>query len=262
MNETLIQQQVEQLKFKIIQKVRHRTLHKYTGEPDVREDRLFFLLLPFLNGEQWTDEHEQAGIAVAIIYSALSAHDQIKESNASSKSQQLTVLAGDYYSGMYYQILAKQSNIALIRSLSNGIIEISEKKASVYDQLHRTFNEWMSTIVSIESLSIEQFYLHYEFEQYIPYMRQALFIQRIVYELDLYKDGKSSRFQEALIESAHALGYASSLGTLLETVCKEGIAHLNKDIGASTLLTSPVKEYLYQMINTSINKNAVVLKER
>ncbi|MET1014573.1 MAG: heptaprenyl diphosphate synthase component 1 [Paenisporosarcina sp.] len=262
MNETLIQQQVEQLKFKIKQKVRHRTLHKYTGEPVVRDDRLFFLLLPFLNGEQWTEEHEQAGIAVAIIYSALFAHDQIKESNASSKSQQLTVLAGDYYSGMYYQILAKQSNIDLIRSLSNGIIEISEKKATVYDQVHRTFNEWMSTIVSIESLLIEQYYQHYQFEHYIPYMRQALFINRIANELELLNVGKLSRFQESLIESAEFLGYSSDLRNLLENVCNEGIAHLIKDIEGSTVLSKPIKVFMCRLINDYINKNAVVLKER
>jgi heptaprenyl diphosphate synthase len=262
MNETLIQQQVEQLKFKIKQKVRHRTLHKYTGEPDVRDDRLFFLLLPFLNGEVWTEEHEQAGIAVAIIYSALTAHDQIKESNASSISQQLTVLAGDYYSGMYYQILAKQSNIELIRSLSNGIIEISEKKSSVYDQIHRTFNEWMSTVISIESLSIEQFYQHYDFEQYIPYMRQALFLQRIACEREFLNDGKSTRFQEALKESADVLGYSKDLRTLLDKVCKDGIAHLTKDIETSSVLSKPIKEFMFQVIEVYVDKNAVVLKER
>ena len=35
------------------------------------------------------------------------AHDLVKEDNATSKEQQLQVLAGDYYSGRYYQVTSE-----------------------------------------------------------------------------------------------------------------------------------------------------------
>jgi heptaprenyl diphosphate synthase len=262
MNETLIQLHIEQLKTKIRMYLRHRTLHKYTGEPDVREDRLFFLLLPFLNGENWTEEIDQSAIAVAVIYSALSAHDQIKELNASSKSQQLTVLAGDYYSGMYYRLLAKLSNIELIRTLSIGIIDISEKKSSVYDQIHRTFDEWMSTIQTIESLSIEQFHQHFGFEKYQPFVRRALFIQHISNELDMIILGKSSRFQESLAESASMLGYQTNLRSLLENKLEEEKDLIMLELSSTTLFPDSIKKYMMQLLNLNKSVIASVIRER
>lgn len=261
MNEISIQNHIEQIKSKIKMYVRHRTLHKYTGDPDVSDSRLFFLILPLLNGDNWTDEQEQSAIAVALIYSALTAHDQIKELNASSKSQQLTVLAGDYYSGLYYQLLAKQSSIDLIRTLSNGIIDISEKKSSVYDQMHRTFDEWMDTIQTIESLSIEQFHLHFSFDMYKPIVRRALFIKRIEHELQLLGMAKSSRFLESLAESASILGYQTNWRDLLEIRLEDDKHKLLTELTSSTYISESIKNYMMQLFNLK-NANASAIRER
>ncbi len=42
MNEQIIQQTIEKFKSKILVYVRHRTLRRHTGEPELRDDRLFF----------------------------------------------------------------------------------------------------------------------------------------------------------------------------------------------------------------------------
>lgn len=263
MSEKFIQQNIEQLKSKILMFVRHRTLRKHTGEPDLREDRLFFLLLPLLNGYQWNDEHEQSAISVAFIYSALTAHDQIKELNASSKSQQLTVLAGDYYSGLYYQILAKNSNIKLIRSLSNGIIDISEKKASVYDHVKLSFTEWMKTIQIIESLSIEQFYDHYGFSFYKPFVRRGLLIHRIEYELELVKQGKGSRFQESLTESERELGFPQTwLALLNQELTKQKFNMIQEISQSHHLLNHSVHQFLVDLYELQLNEHVSVMRER
>jgi heptaprenyl diphosphate synthase len=262
MNGKFIPQTIESFKSKILIYVRHRTLRKHAGEPDLREDRLFFLLLPLLNGNQWNDEHEESAISVAVIYSALAAHDQIKELNASSKSQQLTVLAGDYYSGLYYQILANLSNIDLIRSLSNGIIEISEKKASVYDDVKQSFEMWMETVQTIESLSIEQFYEHFNFAFYKPFARRGLLIHRIAYELDLVKQGKVSRFQESLADSEHHVGFSHTWLVLLnrELAIQKNI--MMEEISQSHLLSHSVQQFLVELYELRLNEQVSVMRER
>jgi len=53
MNATYIQNSIAQLKTEIFMDVRHRTLQKYTGVPVLDENQLFYLLIPFLNGEEW-----------------------------------------------------------------------------------------------------------------------------------------------------------------------------------------------------------------
>ncbi|MGE6489849.1 heptaprenyl diphosphate synthase component 1 [Paenisporosarcina sp. NPDC076898] len=262
MNEQFIQQTIEQFRSKILMSVRHRTLRIHAGEPDLREDRLFFLLLPYLNGEHWNDEHEQSAISVAVIYSALAAHDQIKELNASSKSQQLTVLAGDYYSGLYYQMLAKLSNIDLIRSLSNGIIDISEKKASVYDNVKQSFEKWMETIQTIESLSIEQFHEHFEYIGYHSFVRRGLLIHRLENELELVKLGKSSRFQESLTESESEYGFSHPWLVLLNRELANQKIKMMEDISQSHLLSHAVRQFLVDLYKLRLNEQVSVMRER
>ena len=55
MNETFITQQVEQYKKNISMQSHNKTLLRYTGLPVVKEERLFFTLLPLLNGEDWNE---------------------------------------------------------------------------------------------------------------------------------------------------------------------------------------------------------------
>lgn len=262
MNEQFIQHTISQFKSKILMYVRHRTLRIHTGEPELREDRLFFLLLPLLNGNQWDDEHEQSAISVAMIYSALAAHDQIKELNASSKSQQLTVLAGDYYSGLYYQMLAQLSNVDLIRSLSNGVIDISEKKASVYDNVKQSFEEWMKTLQTIESLSIEQYYGHFDFEHYQPFVRRGLLIQRISDELELVKQGKVTRFQESLEESEQGYGFPNNWLALLNQELAKQKDKMMDAILQSRVLNDSVQDFLIEMYGLRLKEQVPVMRER
>jgi len=262
MNEQFIQHTIEQFKLKILMYVRHRTLRRHTGEPELRDDRLFFLLLPFLNGDQWNEEHDKSAISVAIIYSALAAHDQIKEINASSKSQQLTVLAGDYYSGLYYQMLARLSNVDLIRSLSNGIIDISERKASVYDDVKLSFEGWMNTLQTIESLSIEQYYDHYGFEQYQPFVRRGMLIHRISHELELADQRKVTRFQESLANSEQTFGFSHNWLELLNQELAKQKALMMDEISHSHLLHNSIQQFLVEMYELRLKEQVSVMRER
>ena len=111
MNGQQIQSKIISMEIDVLKAVRQRTLDQLTEGPFVKEARLFFLLLPFFNGEQWSDKMETSARTVAIVYAALHAHDRVKEEMPISKEQQLTVLAGDFYSGIYYQLLAEGKSV-------------------------------------------------------------------------------------------------------------------------------------------------------
>ena len=106
----------------------------------------------------------------------MAAHDLVKEDNATSKEQQLKVLAGDYYSGRYYQVLANAGEIELIQQLSKGVATISELKTRFYDDEEYTFDELIQSIQIIESKSIEQFFEYYGFHEYVFLMKEALLL--------------------------------------------------------------------------------------
>lgn len=198
MDATYIKNSIAQLKTDIFMHVRHRTLQKYTGDPVVNENQLFYLLLPLFNDEDWTEEYYEAAITASIVAAALYEHDEIKEQDATSQEQQLKVLAGDYYSGRYYEILAHSGNIPLIAKLSQAVVDRCEHQIKVYEPIERNFEEWLETLIVIESALIEQVLNNYHYERYIPFARKGLLFCRLQDELNFLAFGKETSLAKTL----------------------------------------------------------------
>jgi len=249
MNATYIQNSIAQLKTEILD-VRHRTLQKYTGVPVLDENQLFYLLIPFLNGEEWQQEQQEAAITVGIVYAALAAHDHIKELDATSKEQQLTVLAGDFYSGRYYEILAMSGNVALIRNLSQGIVARCENQIKVYENKQRTMEQWYTSMSTIESGLIAQFFDLYSFGEYIPLIEKSLLILRLEKEWTAYQRGQMSLMGKALEESVRRNG------ATFNSVIQGKIVHLKTElsqiINQASFLQSDIKQALHAHVEASI----------
>lgn len=250
MNATYIQNSIAQLKTEIFMDVRHRTLQKYTGVPVLDENQLFYLLIPFLNGEEWQQEQQEAAISVGIVYAALAAHDHIKELDATSKEQQLTVLAGDFYSGRYYEILAMSGNVALIRNLSQGIVARCENQIKVYENKQRTMEQWYTSMSTIESGLIAQFFDLYSFSEYIPLIEKSLLILRLEKELTAYQRGQMSLMGKALEESVRRNG------ATFNSVIQGKIVHLKTElsqiINQASFLQRDIKQALHAHVEASI----------
>ncbi|MBL3729174.1 heptaprenyl diphosphate synthase component 1 [Lysinibacillus sp. HST-98] len=250
MNATYIQNSIAQLKTEIFMDVRHRTLQKYTGVPVLDENQLFYLLIPFLNGEEWQQEQQEAAISVGIVYAALAAHDHIKELDATSKEQQLTVLAGDFYSGRYYEILAMSGNVALIRNLSQGIVARCENQIKVYENKQRTMEQWYTSMSTIESGLIAQFFDLYSFSEYIPLIEKSLLILRLEKEWTAYQRGQMSLMGKALEESVRRNG------ATFNSVIQGKIVHLKTElsqiINQASFLQRDIKQALHAHVEASI----------
>lgn len=142
----------------------HPTLVEYTGVPELSNLRMISLFLPLLQENH--DENSESFYATAIIYLALSSHDHVNEKGTPSKEQQLRVLAGDYYSGMYYQMLANQEKSSLIKRLTNSIRLMTEAKTVLYERKQLTENEKSDartiiatapTLALFEELNLERY---------------------------------------------------------------------------------------------------------
>ncbi len=198
MSATFITQSVQALKSNIYQFVRHRALLQNVGQPMLQEEQLFFIQLPFLNGENMTKEREISASTVGIVHASLQEHEKIKETDATSKQQQLTVLSGDYYSGRYYQLLAQTGNITLIQKLSKGIVNRCEHQIKIYEQEQRTLQQGIESLMAIECELIEQYYDVFEFSYLSKVMKETLTYLRLNKELALLKNGKESFLTKVL----------------------------------------------------------------
>ncbi|GGE11295.1 hypothetical protein GCM10011571_10800 [Marinithermofilum abyssi] len=75
-------------------------------------------------------------VTAALVKMGLDIHDQVstkKESGrAGMRSRQLTVLAGDYFSSLFYRGLADTGEVDAIQWLSEGICDINKAKMDLY----------------------------------------------------------------------------------------------------------------------------------
>lgn len=243
MNGTYILQAIQQLKESIYMRVRHRTLLRYTGDPVIDENQLFFLVLPFLNGELWDTDVQNSAVTVGIVHSSLFEHDKIQEKNATSKEQQLTVLSGDYYSGRYYEILAHTGNIVLIQKLSQGIIERCEQEVTVYEHTYRPFEQWIDAMRIIETTLIQKFYEVYKFTAYEQIMLDTLTIARIQKEVTALQNGIVTPFGSAM----NKMSAGVFLEEMLIAEMKKLQASLQEQLN-TIVLKDELKQFIEQLV--------------
>lgn len=142
------------------------------GHAVIDRRKATLLLLPLLNGEQWTEEMHTVALAIGAIHTAFDIHDQIDIKDASSKEQQLMVLAGDHFSGIHYKLLASIPNFHLIRSLSSAIGRINECKTTLLQSPPDSLEDRLRLIGEVESACIVEFYQTFGFSRYVPLVEE------------------------------------------------------------------------------------------
>lgn len=142
--------------------------------PLISREEAFFILLPFLNGAEQTEETYQAAIALGAVFSALHAHGRVDLHDSSSTEQQLTVLAGDHYSGIHYRLLANLQSFPFIRALSKAIARSNEEKTELFFHVPQTPEEWQKSMLMSDVALITTYYDVFGFEEYTEYAEYVL----------------------------------------------------------------------------------------
>lgn len=173
------------IKHYVEEKLSYSYLQKYIDSPQIDEDRISFLVLPFTKGEQVLKEEEIIRLisTVMLIQIGLDTHEKVTNSPSESlKERQLTVLAGVYFSGQYYKILSELENVSLINQLAQAIKIVNESKISLYKQEYFSVQQILESVKTIESAIINSFFEHYDTSQWKELVCEAMFLRRMVYE--------------------------------------------------------------------------------
>lgn len=145
-------------KKRIEQKTNHTYLHKYIEKPTIDEEKLLILISIMDGAILSTEQKERYIITTMLVQLALDTHDKVSVDDildTRTKSQipnQLTVLAGDYYSGLYYFLLSEIDDFELIHVLATAIKEINEQKMNLYYRERLSPEEFIYIIKQIETL--------------------------------------------------------------------------------------------------------------
>lgn len=170
-------------------------LYKYIIPPTIDEDKLLVLLSITDKLELSPYEKDIYIIAIMLMYIALDTHDNvantIKDEDA-MQINQLTVLAGDYYSGLYYKLLAKIGDIKIIKALSEGVKDINEHKVLIYNKNQNDLNVLMDSVKTIEFSLIGKLTNYFGVTNWDEQTANFLLYKRLLKEKKLQQQSSSS----------------------------------------------------------------------
>ncbi|WP_379129179.1 heptaprenyl diphosphate synthase component 1 [Paenibacillus sp. sgz500958] len=106
--------------------------------PDVRGTLLYIFLNHGTTAIQRNSE--LFTLVTALVQMGLDTHEDIERSAGDPggdlmRSRQLKVLAGDYFSSWFYQLLAKHGEIEMVGTLSTAIAEVNVMKANLFSRM-------------------------------------------------------------------------------------------------------------------------------
>ncbi|USG63517.1 heptaprenyl diphosphate synthase component 1 [Brevibacillus ruminantium] len=111
-------------------------VEQYVDIPAMAENRLALLYLFLLDRGMDKERARTISISTGLMQLGLDMHETVKntygETLVDERNRQLTVLAGDYYSSHYYQLLASAGEIEAIRVLADAIQRVNEAKMKLY----------------------------------------------------------------------------------------------------------------------------------
>ncbi|WP_068617086.1 heptaprenyl diphosphate synthase component 1 [Paenibacillus tuaregi] len=121
--------------------VEYDMITTHTELPPFANARVRLLYTFLRNQDSFTEAAaENIALAVYLVQLGLDTHDLIdaepvRKEEREMRSRQLNVLAGDFFSSSFYELLAKEGRIDLISALSSAVCEVNRKKVNLYTKM-------------------------------------------------------------------------------------------------------------------------------
>lgn len=128
------------LKEQIERLLDHPYLRAHIPVPAVDEDRLLLSLSMLDGAKEALDEPDRCITAMMLMQIALDTHEDVTDRSGDLRTRQLAVLAGDLYSGLFYELLARSGDAALIRLFAEAVREVNEQKVLLYEKKRTSSN--------------------------------------------------------------------------------------------------------------------------
>ncbi|MBN3527631.1 heptaprenyl diphosphate synthase component 1 [Paenibacillus apiarius] len=145
--------------------VEHDMIQAHTDLPAFPNARAE-LLFAFLDRSKPADDHSELyALVTSLVQVGLDTHDMIEMASVQGndrnlRSRQLKVLAGDYFSSRFYNLLAQAGQIEAIQSLSLAVCNVNRLKMTMVDKMKQwtmTAEEYLRTCVSLKKMLFQSF---------------------------------------------------------------------------------------------------------
>ncbi|WP_271003515.1 heptaprenyl diphosphate synthase component 1 [Listeria seeligeri] len=240
------------------QLVHEQAVYQYLQENNeggqMDKDQMLFLH-EAISGSDLTDAAAYRVVS-ATLYMILAhdTHEKIDEPGdvvkLTRKEQELTVLAGDFYSALYYRTLAELEMIPLLRALQSGVQETNTAKTNIY-QLHvATDEEYLAQLTMTNAAIFTKFAKYFmKDEAFILLGCKFFLLKRLQMELQLYKEIGASRLKRAYDHGYFAKEAVSNF----ESWLMEIISDVKKEVANLKETVEPLSNILEKRIVELIN---------
>lgn len=215
----------EKLRQKLENKMFHTFVEQHMNRPFVDSKKLDILSLLFHNVALTKEEKYDRMVSIMLVQIALDTHERVTLDNeplSEELERQLSVLAGDYYSSLYYKVLADLKEVQLIRVIANAIKQINEQKISLYQYELSNWQELMETFMIIEAKLFTNVGKYFNVPPlYLSYIKELLLINRLEQERKRIKNNHFSYIKQYVIRNQMELSGPS----IIDSINKEIFAH-------------------------------------
>ena len=141
------------IKEQFFEKTNDSFVQSIISHPTFNEEAAYILTACLVSKGYSEEEIQYKILATLLIQTALDTHDHVGNENELQPliNKQLTVLAGDFYSGLYYKILADQNDIGFIRMIAKGTQEVNENKIRFIQMDYDQISEFIDIVRNIET---------------------------------------------------------------------------------------------------------------
>lgn len=182
-NNITIQQQTRELITGLKAKYQHPYLFSVISQPTFDEDRVSLFIF-LLKDQKNCNNYIETALLMEL---ALNTHEQVITNGPSVKERQLTVLAGDYLSGLYYKSVALLGDAPFLLRLSKAIRNVNESKIKLKLSEANTMEELVEIQSTIDDSMLVHVLQHFTLEEEMSVVTQGLIIKRLEIELENWK---------------------------------------------------------------------------
>ncbi|MBP1969613.1 heptaprenyl diphosphate synthase [Virgibacillus natechei] len=258
--------EIRHLKALVEDKIRHAYLEKYMQKPIIDEEKLTILAAIINNTALAANQKERYIITTMLVQVALDTHELVPKTNNSDESEelklskQLSVLAGDYYSGLYYLLLSEIEDFDLIHNLASAIKEINESKMKLYYSKESSFHEYTNLVKEIESILILKVAKYVDDTSLDYVASEWLLTNKLIQEKRKLVNNESSSFVDNWLRNTSQDSYTSTLNTI-ETIIEDKLQQLERSKLNLPVQYTAIKAHLDSRLNEYIRENISIAEE-
>jgi heptaprenyl diphosphate synthase len=192
-------------------RIEHPYLKKYIEEPSLDKDQ-GVILFSMMKEKQLSSSYiNKCVITAYLVQAALDTHEKVsadqQTEDSHKKKRQLRVLAGDYYSSLYYFILSKINDLPMIRALACSIKEINEAKMSVYQNKKLDYYKCAEQMATIDSSVVQHVAGVLNLPDWKKAAKEFFLLKRLLTERTmLMREGKKGPLALILASESYAAG--------------------------------------------------------